>query len=325
MKEIVIGDNEEGKKLDRFLTSYLKEASTGFIYKMLRKKNITLNDKKAKGTEVLKKGDSIKIFFSDETFLKFRGEKGGAGKDFAGAISKLGALPVIYEDSDIVLVNKPASVLSQKSSADDLSLNEWLLNYLYDKKAVTDKSLETYRPSVCNRLDRNTSGLVICAKSLKGARLMNSLIKERRIRKFYRTIVTGNIEDYAHLTGYLFKDEKKNVVHIKEEDPGDERYSYIETTYRKIEYYKDKDLSLLEVELITGKTHQIRAHLSSIDHPIIGDAKYGGDMSFGLKYQLLHSYRVVFPADLPEGFEHLRGREFIAREPYEFLKITGGA
>lgn len=330
MKEIVIGENQIDKRLDSFLKSYLPNASTGFLYKMLRKKNITLNGKKAEGTEKLKKGDSIKIFFSDETFDKFKGKSSSENADSkpfskneTAAIKSLKNIEVIYEDKNIVLLNKPAGVLTQKAEGKDVSLNEWLIQYLFDKKEVTAESLDSYRPSVCNRLDRNTSGIVICAKSLLGARTMNRLLKERDIHKYYRTIVKGNLSESLKLTGYLYKDEEKNKVFIKDKAPGDDRYSYIETEYYPISYNREKDLTLLEVKLITGKPHQIRAHLSSISHPIIGDVKYGGPKTEGLKYQLLHSYRLVFPGSLPEGMENLQGKEYKARLPEIFGRIFG--
>ena len=345
MKEIIIGANEADKRLDSFLKSYLKEASGGFIYKMLRKKNITLNGKKAEGTEKLKVGDSVKIFFADETLEKFRGtsgskagsdvsvsgnESGGKSKwatggniaDYTKAYDKLGDLEVVYEDENILLVDKPAGVLTQKASNSDVSLNEWLIGYLLETGVVTGESLETYRPSVCNRLDRNTSGLVICAKSLTGARKMTELIRTRSVDKYYRTIVCGRLSEKVSLKGYLYKDEARNRVEIKKDYPKDDRYSYIETEYEPVEYIPDQDLTMLEVKLVTGKPHQIRAHLSSIGHPIIGDTKYGGKKVSGLKYQLLHSYRLVFPEGLEEPFDVLSGKEFTAKLPDIFNKFV---
>lgn len=323
MKEINIGKNEEGKRFDSFLKSYLKEASGGFIYKMLRKKNITLNDKKADGKEKLCAGDSIKIFFSDETFIKMRGEEGVQKNNIPSEsdIEKLGEFPVIYEDDNVILVNKPVGMLTQKAKAEDFSLNEWLIDYLLKKGDVSKESLETYRPSVCNRLDRNTSGLVICAKTLVGARKMNEIIKDRSVSKYYRSIVTGKLSESMSLKGYLFKDEKKNTVKIQKANPHDDRYSYIETQYEPLKYIPDKDLTLLEVKLITGKPHQIRAHLSSIGHPIIGDIKYGGPKLSGLNHQLLHSYRLIFPDKMEQPFSSLSGREFYAELPNIFLEI----
>ncbi len=322
MKEFTIGPNESGKRLDSFLAGILKEASKGFIYKMLRKKNITLNGGKADGKEKLSQGDQVRIFFSDETFDKMRGTVGDDRSLSSGrAISEFGPLPVIYEDDDIILVNKPAGVLSQKADKKDISLNEWLIEYLLSSNAVTLQDLETYRPSICNRLDRNTSGLVICARSLAGARYMSELIKDRSIDKYYRTIVYGELKGSLKLTGYLYKDEYTNKVKIRSSDPHDDRYSYIETEYEPLKYLADKDLTLLEIKLITGKPHQIRAHLSSIGHPIIGDIKYGGRRYKGLDHQLLHSYRVVFPGECKKPFEYLSGREFIADMPLLFSNI----
>ena len=324
MKEITVGPNEEGKRLDSFLKSYLKEAPGSFIFKMLRKKNITLNGKKADGKEKLSKGDSIKIFFSDETLNKFRGENTDTGfKSLGDAMKTFGEFPVVYEDENIILVNKPWGILSQRADRDDLSLNEWLIDYIYSKGEITRESLTTYRPSICNRLDRNTSGLVICAKTLVGARKMNTIIKDRSVDKYYRTIVTGHLDKPVSLKGYLQKDEKTNKVNIKEIDPKDESYSFVETEYVPLKYYEDSDLTLLEVKLITGKPHQIRAHLSSIGHPIIGDVKYGGPKMKGLGSQLLHSYRLVFPEKMEEPFTNIQGKEFIAELPETFLKFMG--
>ena len=324
MKEITIGKNEVNKRFDGFLKSYFPNASMGFLYKMLRKKNITLNGKKADGKEKLNMGDKIEIFFADDTFDKFRGDS--SNDNFGAALSfkeyeKIGLLPIVYEDANILLVNKPVGLLSQKSKADDYSLNEWLIDHLLKTGEISEKELETYRPSICNRLDRNTSGLVICAKSLLGARCMNEMLRDRTLDKYYRTIVCGRLSEVNTLKGYLYKDEKKNKVFISKENPGDNRYSYIETKYTPIAYNKELDLTLLEVKLITGKTHQIRAHLSSIKHPILGDIKYGQRAYKGVNYQLLHSYRVEFPLDLDPELSNISGRHFVADMPDIYREI----
>ena len=320
MKEIIISSLEEGQRLDRVLQRCLPRASSGFLYKMLRKKNITLNDKKSDGMEKLKKGDVIKIFFTDETLNKFRGNDACSDKECPEFLSykKIGDLNVIYEDDNIILVDKPAGVLSQKSRKNDDSLNEWLVGYLLNKGDISKESLDTYRPSICNRLDRNPSGIVICAKSLVGARTMNELIKDRSVGKFYRTIVKGRIGEDFSLKGFLSKDEKKNKVVILDKDPHDPSFSYVETEFHVVSYDREKDLTMLEVKLITGKPHQIRAHLASIGHPIIGDVKYGGSVYKGLKFQLLHSYRLEFPDDLKEPFKDLSDKAFTAPLPKEF-------
>ncbi len=325
MKEIIVGNNEYNKRLDSFLKAYLPNASMGFIYKMLRKKNITLNGKKADGTEKLSVNDSIKIFFADDTFEKFKGstvDKNDAlvSGDYK-AKKTLGEIPVIFENDHIVLFNKPTGVLSQKAEAKDVSLNDYLIEYLLDKGDITSKTLDTYKPSICNRLDRNTSGIVICAKSLLGAREMNKLLLDRTADKYYMTIVSGRMDKPSRLKGYLFKDEKKNKVIIKENDPNDKRFSYIETEFKPIEYSQERDLTLIEVKLITGKTHQIRAHLSSLGLPIIGDVKYGGKKIGGLKSQLLHCYKIRFPKELPEELLDIAGQEYTAELPGIFKKF----
>lgn len=322
MKEINISDNESGKRLDAFLKGYMPQASSGFIYKMLRKKNIILNGKKADGKEKLSKGDSIKIFFADETLDKFRGSSVEKAQSYENknALKTVGNLEIIYEDDNVLFVNKPAGLLSQKATDKDVSLNDWLIEYLLSKGSVTLESLETYKPSICNRLDRNTSGLVICAKSLNGARVMNQMLKDRTVDKYYRTIVKGKLSDPVTLKGYLSKDEKANKVEILKEDPKNDDYSYIETRYEPLSYNSEQDLTYLEVKLVTGKPHQIRAHLSSIKHPIIGDVKYGGSKAYGMNYQLLHSYRLKFPKDMPQGLEALSGKEFAASLPEIFNK-----
>ncbi|MBO6242556.1 MAG: RluA family pseudouridine synthase [Butyrivibrio sp.] len=321
MKEIKITANQENKRLDSFLKSYLSNASGSFIYKMLRKKNITLNDKKADGKEKLQVGDTIKIYFSDETLNKFVGQNKEKTSGFGSDTFKGLNVEVIYEDENVVFVNKPAGLLSQKAEKNDISLNDWLISYLMDKGEVSRESLLTYKPSICNRLDRNTSGLVICAKSLSGARAMNNMLKDRTLDKYYRTIVSGKVDKAIRLKGYLYKDESQNKVFIKNSDPKDERYSYIETEYVPLKYNEDLNFSLLEVKLITGKPHQIRAHLSSIGHPLVGDIKYGGKKFKNINYQILHSFCISFPADMSGELSYLAGKKFVAKQPGIFDMI----
>ncbi len=340
MREIIISENESGKRLDKFLSQYFTGTTMGFLFKMLRKKNITLNKKKATGKEVLKKDDVISVFFSDDTFEKFANKfVSGSSKttnEYNTALESIGPLEIIYEDEHILLVNKPAGILTQKSQQGDASINEWLIGYLLKNNSVTVNSLSTFRPSVCNRLDRNTSGIVICSKSLSGAREMARILKDRSLHKYYRTIVSGKLKEGGHIHGYLYKDESKNQVKLY--DSPLEGTSEIETSYNIINNILlngvvDKELSdfyitELEVLLHTGKTHQIRAHLSSIGHPILGDPKYGyrkiNDVirkKFGLKYQLLHAERLVFP-ELSGDLAYLTGKEFKAKLPDIFKVFT---
>lgn len=337
MQEFKIGSNEAGQRLDKFLHKYLKEAGSSFLYKMLRKKNITLNKKKADGKEVLEVGDEVQFFFSEETFAKFRGnriltssfapEKSDIYRQYELAYEKLEGIEIVFENAHIILLNKPAGILSQKAEPKDLSVNEWLIGYMLANKKITREQLETFKPSICNRLDRNTSGLMICGKTLPGSRKMNAIIQNREIRKYYRTFVKGRVEDKAYIKGYLKKDEKQNKVFLKDTcDKKSGEYVPIETCYQPI--LKLEGYTYLEVELITGKTHQIRAHLASIGHPLLGDEKYG-DRNWNHNFtkvklpkgQILHSYRLEFP-QLTGEFEELSHKAFIAREPkvYDLLK-----
>lgn len=328
MREFKINENEAGQRFDKYLKKLLGNAPGSFIYKMLRKKNITLNGKKADGTEKLNQGDDIKLFFSDETFEKFSGS-GTPDSEFEALkvlsrefTSGKRKLPVVYEDKDVIFINKPTGMLSQKAKPEDISANEYILAYLIAKGELTESSFRTFRPSICNRLDRNTSGILICGKTYEGLKEMNALIKERRIGKFYRCIVTGSVNEKITLTGYLAKDEKTNKVTLRQTSfPG---ASYIETSIVPIRQYQG-GLSLLEIHLITGKTHQIRAHLASIGYPILGDYKYGNrklNDRYGIKSQLLHAYRLEFPA-LPgdDPLAPLSGKVFTAPAPDSFSRI----
>ncbi|MDE7271321.1 MAG: RluA family pseudouridine synthase [Acetatifactor sp.] len=212
MQEMTVGTNQAGQRLDKFLHKCLPEAQNSFLYKMLRKKNITLNGKRAEGRELLQQGDVVRMFFADETFLKFSGQSGES--EYLRVYRQLKDISVIYEDKDRVILNKPAGVLSQKAKDSDLSLNEWLIGYLLETEAITAGELRTFKPSVCNRLDRNTSGLVLCGKTLYGTQTLSEAIRERSISKFYRTICVGKLREEVRLDGYLQKDARTNKVKI---------------------------------------------------------------------------------------------------------------
>ena len=314
MKEYIIGKNEANQRLDKYLHKLLKEASGGFLYKMLRKKNIILNGKKAEGVEKLQEGDHVKLFLSDETFLKFAGQP-RLNEDEPDVKLKPFSLSVVYEDEDILIINKPQGMLSQKAKPSDVSANEYILDYLLGTGALTNEELRTFRPSVCNRLDRNTSGLLIAGKSLHGLQEMAEYLKDRSMKKYYRCIVKGTVSEKKKITGYLKKDEGSNQVHIYSKEVPDSRY--IETEYTPVETFSD--CTLLEVHLITGRSHQIRAHLASIGHPLAGDEKYGDHnwnltlkKKYGIRGQMLHAYRLEFPD----------GRKVTAPVPESFKKLT---
>lgn len=332
MKELIIHDNEAGQRLDKLLRKYLSEAPGSFIYKMLRKKNIVLNGKKATGNEHLKKGDSVKLFLADDTIAKFQ----AAGKTVEESIKNTVKLDVIYEDQNVIFINKPSGMLSQKAKETDVSVVENVTAYLLESGQLTRENLKTFRPSICNRLDRNTSGIVAAGKSLAGLQMLSGVFKDRSIHKYYQCLVSGVIRDVKTVDGWLLKDEKKNQVRILTEAEakrfggrdGDEEPKRIRTKYEPIA--TDGRFTLLKVTLLTGRSHQIRAHLASLGHPIVGDSKYGGVSKVNpsgrtVKYQLLHSYRLEFPK-LAEPFAYLSGRVFEAPMPGYFasvLKETG--
>lgn len=314
MQEIKVTANEAGQRLDKLLAKYLNEAPKSFLYKMLRKKNIVLNGKKATGSEKLVCGDSVKLFLSDETIDKFS----------KSIIRKTkGTLDILYEDPDILIINKPAGMLSQKAEANDVSVVEYLITYLLESGQITEEELRSFKPSICNRLDRNTSGILVCGKSLIGLQKMAEMFRERSMKKFYQCIVEGDVKETQHIKGYLVKDESTNRVMIHENAFPESQP--IETEYRPLRRLNHG--TLLEVHLITGRTHQIRAHLASVGHPIVGDHKYGDRKvnqyykeQYQLGSQLLHAYRLSMPEHM-KGLEQISGKVFTAPLPKKFSDI----
>ena len=322
MYQFEITDNEAGQRLDKYLSKLLPKAPSSFFYKMLRKKNIVLNNARAQGPEKLAAGDQVRLFLSAETFSGFSQES--RGEEYRRAYESLSPIEVVYENEHLLLADKPAGVLSQKAKDSDLSLNEWLIGLLLARGDATKESLATFRPSVCNRLDRNTSGLVICSKSLAGSQRLNELIRMRKIRKFYRLFVSGDVTQTRLLTGYLVKDAKTNRVRITSKKT--EGSSYVETRYYPVERFSD--ITYLEAELITGKTHQIRAHMALDGHPLLGDVKYGDAAlhdryrkKYHLDSQLLHAFRLEFPPDEILFPGRKRPSVFTAEEPAVFTQI----
>ena len=313
MREFTVGEKEAGIRADKYVMRLLDKAPKGFVYKMLRKKNIVLNDRKITGSETLKESDVIKIYFSDETFEKFSSFK--TYNTFSDNEVKCGKIDIIYEDKDIIIINKPAGVLSQKADKNDYSANEQIIDYLISSGQLKREELAVFRPSVCSRLDRNTSGLLIAGKTMKGLQETGELIKSRRLQKYYGCIVYGNVSEGAGIQGYLVKDHASNIVRVTRtayEGGG----SYIETEYKPAENLGD--FTFLEVHLITGRSHQIRAHLAAEGYPVCGDPKYGNKKinkmlrsKLGIESQMLYAAKLVFPD----------GREFCAPEPEEFARL----
>ena len=336
MYQRTITEREAGQRFDKYLRKLLPEAGSGFLYKMLRKKNIVLNQKKADGSEKLACGDVVSVYFAEETLQKFMGKQTAAcvAEDLKDSSASnrsafhqngLADITVLYENEHILLADKPAGILTQKAAKDDVSMNEWLIDHLLTKGQITQEELQTFRPSACNRLDRNTSGIVLCAKSVPGAQMLSEALKTRSLHKFYRLYVKGSLTEERTIEGFLHKDTKSNKVKIYSAEEGSGRDSYILTRYIPIRQERDK--TLLEVELITGKPHQIRAHLASIGHPLLGDYKYG-DRAWNdgyrrrhhIEHQLLHAYKVIFP-HLEEPFCDISERTFYAPVPEIFESV----
>lgn len=317
MKELIVTEREDGMRLDRYLERYLCAAGKNFIYKMMRRKNITLNGRKCAGNEKLAGGDRINIFFSDDTLAKFTETQKKALSDNAGV-----TIVPVYEDDDIIIADKPAGMLSQKAGRDDISLVEHITDYLISSGQITREELRTFHPGICNRLDRNTSGLVVAGKTAAGLREMSQAFRDRTIHKYYICIVKGVISREKRIEGFLAKDADANRVVILENPRAAEGLetppeNMLPICTRYIPVASTDKLTLLKVELITGRTHQIRAHLAAKGHPVVGDLKYGdkeinawASGKYRTRRQLLHAYELDYPArsinvrtEVPEEFK----------------------
>ncbi len=366
MKEFQINENEANQRLDKYLKKLLSQAPDSFVYKMLRKKNITLNGKKAAGGEKLSVGDEVKLFFSDETFLKFaspffsKASQPGSGENPSGGSQTISGknpcagsrpsgliqqkypyipLDIRYEDEDILIINKPSGMLSQKAAPGDISANEYMIGYLLRQGALAEEQLATFRPSICNRLDRNTSGLLVAGKSLKGLQEMAECFKERKVEKYYLCLIRGALHNPQEAKGWLSKDGEENQVRISSEEiPGSK---YFKAVYTPLKRYttkvhgpreenarKTECYTLLEVHLLTGRTHQIRADLASIGHPILGDGKYGDSRvnkwisrELQIHTQLLHACRMEFAdgrkVEAPLGKDFQRAVDYLEEAEYQ--------
>ena len=255
------------------------------------------------------------IYLAEDTINKFR-EEVKAGKQ------KI-KLDVLYEDENVIMVNKPWGILSQKSKPEDISINDQIIPYAVNQGLISEKELQVVKPSICNRLDRNTTGIIICGISIEGLQTMAEMLKHRDMEKYYLCIVKGKIEGSQKVSAYLKKDEKTNKVTIYKKEQKDSQP--IETEYEPV--LANDRITLLKVKLITGRTHQIRAHLSSVGHPLIGDYKYGNKKindiykkQYGIKDQMLHSRMTVFPK-FTGDCDNLSGKEFTATLPDDFIKV----
>ncbi len=324
MKEFIITNDMASQRLDKFIKRQLPLCPSGLLYKQLRKKNITLNDGKATGSEIIKEGDSVKIWFSDETIEKFVSDKKTDISKYLAVYDKYkNSIEVIKESQEegYIVFNKPAGILSQSDKSGDPSVNDYLIGYLFANNRITEESFKISKPSVCNRLDRNTSGLIFCSMDLKGVRYYDSNIKNGG-DKYYLALVNGRFGKEGIFEDYVKKDAEDNkLIFVSKDDPD---ALYIKTGFELVR--AADDISLVKAHLFTGRSHQIRAHLSHLGFPISGDPKYGNkNSSIKALRQMLHAYEIVssendnnikLVAPLPDDMEKLCKKHFGPSEDY---------
>ncbi len=304
MKSITVNANDAGQRLDKLLTKTFRELPTSLMYKGIRTKNIKLNGKRCEISTRVQEGDVITLYLKDDVLTESTGIP-----DFMTAGKEL---CILYEDENILLANKPAGLLvhpDENEYRDTLIMR--IQRYLFEKGEYDPVKENSFTPALVNRIDRNTSGIVISAKNATALRILNEKMKKRELHKYYLCIVHGTFEKKQDtLEGYLEKNEQQNRVYISGNARNGARS--IATRYSVLE--ENARYSLLEIELLTGRTHQIRAHLASIGHPLLGDGKYGTNAlnkGTGYSKQQLCSYRLQFDFSTPgEELEYLNGKEF---------------
>lgn len=316
MKEFTIKKNDAGQRLDKFLTKAVKGLPMSLMYKYIRTKKIKVNRARTEQKYVLQEGDIVQLFIKDEFF-------DSPERDDSALASIKPKLTIVYEDENIILCNKrPGVLVHEDDEGKDNTLIMHIKAYLYQKGEYDPENEQSFAPALCNRIDRNTGGIVIGAKNAEALRVMNEKIKNDEISKFYYCAVHGKMPKKADtLTGFLLKDSDKNQVKIFDKQVKGSKN--IITKYKVVS--EKNGNSLLEIELVTGRTHQIRAHLSYIGHPLLGDGKYGvnkDDRAKGYKYQALYAYRLRFDFNDDSGaLGYLRGKEVkLSRDDVWFLK-----
>ena len=293
--------------MDKFLTKAVPALPKNLLYKYIRLKRIKLNGKRCEISTKLCEGDSVQLYINDEFFPEDR----DAQHSFLNAPKDV---EIVYEDENILLCDKPCGlVVHEDESGDRDTLIDRVLHYLYDKGEYDPDGELSFTPALCNRIDRNTSGIVICAKNAESLRILNQKVKDRELEKLYLCVTVGIPQKKsAELKAFHRRDEKTKVVRV-EDKPFAGSKTMI-TKYRVLSENRQSGLALLEVDLVTGRTHQIRAHLAHEGYPLLGDGKYGSNKqnrAFGVKTQALCSYRLTFRFTTDSGcLSYLDGRSF---------------
>ena len=301
---VTIGKNDAGQRLDKFLTKTYPNLPQSVLYKCIRTKDVKRNGKRCQRDDRLQEGDVLSLYWQEEFFQTAPKEY-----DFLKAPK---ALSIVYEDENMMLLDKkPGLIVHPDQNYHFDSLIARVQHYLYDKGEYDPQGENAFAPALVNRIDRNTGGIVLAAKNAEALRILNQKVKDRELVKLYLCVVCGRLsQKEGLLTGYLEKNEAQNRVYILKKPK--EGAKAIRTKYRVLA--EKRDFSLLEVELLTGRTHQIRAHFASIGHPLAGDGKYGKNAvnkGTGFPYQALYSYKLGFRFQTDGGLlQYLDGREF---------------
>jgi len=311
MKEIIITENESNQRLDRFLGKLMPHASKGFLQKMLRKKRIKLNGQKSEPNIMITSGDKLQIYFSEETILGFRQSDNAEINT-----TRTAPLDILFEDEDLLVLNKPAELLTQPDKTGEASIIDLAVLYLTEKGDYSPIDNLTFTPACANRLDKNTTGIVLVPKNFLTLQKVNEAIREDATQKIYFAMVLGEPPETGEIVGYLKKDVTTNTVTFSETQTSD-KDKKAELSYQNLG--SRSGYSLLKITLATGRSHQIRVQLAAMGYPILGDPKYGNRRlnirlyeDFGIKSQLLHSARFTltpmkrtFTAPLPLAFEKI--------------------
>ena len=322
MQIITVKKNDAGQRLDKFLSKAIKGLPTSLMYKYIRTKKIKVNRARTQQSYMLCEGDEIQLFIREEFFASPESD--------TGALLRIRPkLEIVYEDENIMLLNKrPGVLVHEDTDATENTLIMHVKAYLAQKGEYDPTEERSFAPALCNRIDRNTGGIVIAAKNAEALRVMNEKIRQDELQKRYLCLVHGTPKlREATLHGWLWKNSAENVVTVS--DTKKNGYKEIITKYRVLE--SKRGVSLLEVELVTGRTHQIRAHLSHVGHPLVGDGKYGvnrDDRERGYKFQALYAYRLGFRFDDTDNIlGYLDGKTFsLDRDSIWFVKdFEGGA